>query len=382
MAALDYPLELYFHLPDPEAWVELRSEGFNPSLIRDEDITEIYEWAAEHLRDHGVPPTAAVLEDEFDIEWAEPQTAIGDLIERMRADYMRHEGRERIKKIGQQFQEDPMLVANVGLPIMRELKDMLGRKGETFRSGDFDRTWAGYEHEKEAGPGPSLGDPVLDDFFGGQRGITIYLGAPKAGKSWYIVKATISNIRQGKHAFLYPLELPAEETHRRLLHMAADVPWWKYIKHALGKAEQEALQLASEELDGMGAYSVAQPPEGERSIDDLVGKAADAGADCVFIDQLQYVEYDGKPLGDWGETGKFWAVLSRARTLSRDIPIAFAHPFNRSVRGMDEMPDAEQAKNSSATKLLRWCSASGPRRRCARVRSSRLVRSPRATTPT
>jgi len=348
VANLDYDLELLSHLPDPDAWVVLRGEGFSEKLIKDEAVLDIYQWQHEHLKKHGVPATANVLDDEFEIEFTEPQTSIGDLIDRLRVRYMEDQGREALKRIGMQYQEDKMLLPKLLIKQGRELSELLSRRGETFRSGDFDRLWDGYLLEKEAGPGPSLGDPVLDDFFGGQRGITVFLGAPKAGKSWMMVKALIENVRNGRYPFLYPLELPAEETTRRVLHMAADVPWWKYIRQALGKAEEDALREAEEELAGLGAYTIAQPPEGERSIDDLVGKAQDAGADCVLVDQLQYVEYDGKPLGDWGETGKFWAVLSRARTLSKETPIVFAHPFNRSVRGMDEMPDAEQAKNSSA----------------------------------
>lgn len=350
MANLDYPLELYYHLVDPDSWLVLRDEAFNPVLIRDEEVTEIYEWASEYLKEYKEPPTVAVLEDEWEIEWSEPQTAIGDLIERMRKDYMRFVGRESIKKIGAQYQEDPLLVASVGLPIMRELKDLMAKKGESFTTGDFERTWDGYLEEKEAGPGPSLGDPILDDFLFGQRGVTIYLGAPKSGKSWYMVKAVIENIKQGRHPYLYPLELPAQETHQRLLHMAADVPWWKYIRQSLGQQEEEAMKAAERELGALGTYTIAQPPEGERSIDELVGKAQDDGANVVFIDQLQYVEHEGKPLGEHNDTGCYWAVLGRARTLSRDIPIAFAHPFNQSIRGMDEMPDAEQAKGSSAIK--------------------------------
>ena len=351
MANLDYPLQLYYHLPDPDSWSVLIAEGFSTDLLWDDEaIAEIYNWAAEHLKEHGVPPSVAVLEDEFDIEWTEPETTIGDLIERLRKDYMVHEGRKSLEKLGTQFNEDPMLVAHVGLPMMRGLKDLLTKKGEAFSTGDFDRTWKGYLEEKEAGPGPSLGDPVLDDFFFGQRGITVFLGAPKAGKSWYVVKAVISNVRQGRHAWLYPLELPAQETHQRLLHMTADVPWWKYINQSLGQAEEEAMREAAEELDGQGVYHISQPPEGQRTIDDLVGRAQDAGADVVFIDQLQYVEHDGKPLGEHNDTGCYWAVLGRARTLSRDTPIVFAHPFNQTIRGANEMPDAEQAKGSSAIK--------------------------------
>jgi hypothetical protein len=99
-------------------------------------------------------------------------------------------------------------------------------------------------------------------------------------------------------------------------------------------------------LDEMGIYKIVQPPQGERSPDELIGKAQDAGAGSIWVDQLQYVEIGGKSLGAWNETGKYWEVLDRSRNLTDDI--CFAHQFNRSVINADKMPSIQQLKGSSA----------------------------------
>lgn len=344
--AVDPDIELLSHLPDPEAWVVLRGERFRDELIEDDAVRTIYQWADNHRREHGEIATAAVLDDEFEIEFTEPETAIGDLIDRMRKRYMKNRGRKALRDIGERFKEDPTSVPKLLLQQGKELSDILARRGEMYGTGDIDRTLQGYLDKATQGPGPSLGFKALDNYFYGQRGISIYAGPPKTWKSWFMVKATLENILQGTYPWLYPLELPAEETHMRLVCMCADIPWHKYIHNTISRDEQKLMRQVSSDLDELGAYKIVQPPQGERSIDELVGQAQDAGAGAIFVDQLQYVEVDGKSLGAWNETGKYWEVLDRARNVTDHI--CFAHQFNRSVMNADKMPSVQQLKGSSA----------------------------------
>jgi len=344
--AVDPDIELLSHLPDPESWVVLRGEGFRDALIEDPAVLAIYQWADQHYREHGQVATAAVLDEEFEIDFTEPETAIGDLIDRMRQRYMKNQGRDAVRSIGEQFKVDPSGVPKLLLQQGKELTDLLSRRGEMYGTGDIDRTLKGYLDKATKGPGPSLGFKDLDDYFYGQRGITIYAGPRKSWKSWFMVKAEIENTFQGNYPWLYALELPAEETNMRLVCMLADIPWHKYIHNTLTRDEQKFMREVAKDLDEQGAYKITQPSQGERSIDELIGKAQDAGAGAILIDQLQYVEVDGKSLGAWNETGKYWEVLDRARNLSDAV--CFAHQFNRSIINADKMPSVEQLKGSAA----------------------------------
>jgi hypothetical protein len=220
--------------------------------------------------------------------------------------------------------------------------------GEVFGPGDFDKAWQAYEKKAALGPGPSLGFPDLDEYFFGQRGITIYAGPPKAGKSWVMVQTAWANIKEGKYPWLYPLEMPAEETYWRLACLAADMPWMKYVHNRLSDSDYKKLKGTIEQLDSEGAYKIVTPPQKERSIDHLVGKAQEAGAGAILVDQMQYVEVDGKSLGAHNQTGMYWDALNRARDLTDSI--CFAHQFNmRSGAGpLDAMPTIQQLKGSQA----------------------------------
>lgn len=347
--ALDLDEELLSHLPDPESWVVIRGETVSPSLIFDEDIREIFKWQDHHIREHGKPATASVLAEEFDLEFSDPLTAIGDLLDRLRERYMRREGRERLKIIGEAYKEDPAQIPNLLIKEGRGLAQLLTKHGEVYGTGDYDRARHRYDVKVAQGPGASFGFDMLDDYFFGQRGLTFMVAPPKTYKSWWMLKGHITNVEQGRSSHLYTLELPAEESDMRLRCLLADVPWWHYLRNRITDEEWSRIKEASELIDSLGVYKLVKPPEGERGIDSLVGKARDAGADIVYIDQLQYVEGEnGRALGELNDPGQYWGVLNRARNLSDDGPICIAHQFNRSTMHADEMPLVQQAKGSSA----------------------------------
>ena len=344
--------ELLSHLPDEEAWVVLRGEGFDPDLIVEPEYKVIYKWAVEHNRNYGMPPTASAILDEFadlDYDFPEPLTAVGDLLDKMRLRYSDNRGRDIINEAIEQHQKDPTKVFKMLIQESQDAIDAATKRGEVYGTGDYDRAIKRYFERAKRGPGPSLGFPELDEHFYNQLGLTAIIGAPKSWKSWVMVKATIANIEHGFYPWLFSLELPAEEADMRLRCMLAEVPWWHYLKGCISPEERERMQDVSEMLDEAGSYRVIKPPEGQRDIESMVWQAKDAGADCVFIDQLQYVETEGRSLGSFGpETGRYFEVLCKARDLADEIPICFAHQFNRSVMNAEKMPNIQQAKNSAA----------------------------------
>jgi hypothetical protein len=152
---IDYDTEILNHLPDPDAWETLREEKFTDDLIRDPEVRSIYEWAECHLIGHGKPPTATVLRDEFpDLELREPETAIGDLIARIRDRYMKNQGRDALKEIGDTYLNDPARVPHKMREVLHEFDaNGIGRRRNKFAkptraaelvSVDIDWLWASF----------------------------------------------------------------------------------------------------------------------------------------------------------------------------------------------------------------------------------------------
>lgn len=345
---VDYDDELLSHLASAESWQDLRKEGFKREFIEDDFVQEVYDWQSRHARDYKVPATASVLSDQFDVDFSQPLTIVGDLVDRMRERYMKNNGRKSLEEIGKTFKADPLMVPDLLSREGRRLQNLLGKRGEMFGTGDSDRALYQYTLKAQKGPGSSLGFPELDSHFYGQQGLTFIIAPPKSFKSWNIIEVAVANVMKGEHVRIDSLELPAEETDMRLRCRVANIPWWHYVRRCLTREEEARIVEAEEILMEAGMYTVAKPPEGERTMDHLIGNARDAGATLVLIDQLQYVEIDGKPLGAWNDTGKYFGAVNKARDLSDEGDIYIAHQFNREARFADAMPPIEMTKGSSA----------------------------------
>lgn len=346
---IDLDEELLSHLTDPDSLNEIWGEHIDEDLIEDDFVRDVFRWQFAHLREHGKPATASVLADEFDLDFDEPLTAVGDLIERLRARYMRNNGRQHMEKLTDAYKEDPAKLVEVMPRVARELMEKVGKRGEAYGTGDYQRAMHRYDQIVLAGPGPSWGFEEVDDHFGTMKGLSFGIAPPKTYKSWiYGANVVVKNTIDGKYGWLASLELPAEESDMRVRCLAAGIPYWKYIRSALSPADRELLREVSEELDMLGMYRCVKPAPGHRSFEEMIERAGDAGAQYIVIDQLQYVETrNGKQLGGC-DPREYWQPLNAARDLSDHMPILCIHQFNRSVMNADKMPEMQQAKGAAA----------------------------------
>lgn len=348
IVALDLDWDFLNHLVLRDSWATIKAESVTSELLEDEYAIKVFNWQNKHAREHGSPATGSVLEDQFDdLALEPPLTAIGDLLIRLRERYLKNHGRDAIRAAADVYKKEPLELGPALIKAGRELATITQSRGESWGTGDTERSILEYHKGVVRGVGPSFGFPELDDFFHGQRGLTFHLGSPKSGKSWLGVKALVNNIALGNYTEMYALELPAYEAQMRARCMVADIPWWKFIKSALEPEDLEKLRETGEWLDSTGLFRVIKPPHGERDAETLVRASIDRGADLVILDQLQYLEENGRALGDRNETGAYWGAGDKLRTLSDEVPIHVIHQFNRGAMFAEEMPPVENAKGSS-----------------------------------
>jgi replicative DNA helicase len=348
---LDIDLDVVNHLAKPDSVAKLQGEQVRADVIRDPLARKVFKWQMQHVRDYGTAATGSVLENQFsEIAIEEPECAISDLIIRLRTRYLKNEGREAIENISKVAVEDPLGVAKEMAREARRLLDITVQRGDVYGTGDYPRAEMEYHKRVSRGKGPSLGYDELDDHFHGQLGMTFCIAAPKTFKSWFTINNLIANIEREFSPYLFALELPALESYWRAVCMAADVPYWKYLKNRLMPDELDRVKLASEALDDLGMqWRIDKPNQGQRSVAQIVEKATDCGADCIMIDQLQYVENrKGNSIGAMNSTADYFEVVNDLRNYSDEIPIFVVHQFNRSVMKADCMPEMQQAKGSSA----------------------------------
>lgn len=349
---LDLDYDFILHLAEPDSFQVIRDEHISEELLEDDVAQRVYQFQLNHIREHGKPASGTVLEHEFKedgVYISAPQSAVGDLIQRLRERYANNQGRQSILSITQQAVTDPAKLARSLLEEGRRLHELLTPRGSSFTADDWQRAISRYHKRVTVGRGPSLGFNDVDDYFYGQHGLTFMVGAPKSFKSWFTIKAVLENAKAGRRPYLYSLELPAEETDMRLRCMNAGIPYWKYLQNAFDKDDQQAIEESGEILHKWGAYTIDKPKAGDRGVDSLVQRARDHGADCIFIDQLQYVENrSGVAVGATNDTKDYFDVINRFRDYSDDGPVWIVHQFNRSILNSDAMPEMQQIKGSAA----------------------------------
>ncbi len=345
---IDLDEELLSHLVLPESISVFQDEEFSTSLIEDDFIKDVYKWQIAHIHEHHRPATASVLADEFDLDFSEPLTAPGDLVGRLRERYVRNNARKHMEAISKAYQEDPARVIDVLPRVAREIVDIAGPRVESYGSGDYERAIQKYNEAVVKPIGPGFGFREIDAHFHAQRGIGFLIGAPKTGKSWLGVQCVVDNVINNHKVEIASLELPAHETDMRIRCLAANVPYWKFVRMALSQEDKKKLKEASELLDETGAYKVVKPAPGHRSFEEMWNRAYDNGAELLIVDQLQYVETRGGVALGGGKPQDFWQPLNAARDMSDDMPLMVIHQFNRSVMNADKMPEMQQAKGASA----------------------------------
>lgn len=345
---LDLDSELINHTTDDDAMRELMGRGISIDLLNDPDLQDILDFQIKHYRDNSKPATVAVLDEQFEYEWSEPQTALNDLLERLRTRYVKNKGFDKIEQAAREALDNPLELPTKLIRYGQDLRELVDDRGEVYGRGDFHRVLHDYDMQVAAGRGPSFGFDEVDDHFYGMRGLNFTIGPPKSWKSWMEIRAALANILANKSVYLYSLELPAKETTMRLHCMMANIPYWKYLKNAISENDRRYLKEQAEVLDSYNSFFIEKPESGKRDVDNLILRARDAGADVIMIDQLQYVENGrGQNLGGLNDTGEYWKVCERLRDHSDHIPIHVVHQFNREVRDSDSMPDFQFIKGSA-----------------------------------
>lgn len=350
MTVLDLDLDLANHLAKEDSVLTLVKEQLSPRLIVDGAVKEIFEWQIDHYHQHNSPATQAVLEDQFKIEFDEPQTAIEDLIQRLRERLIRNDGRSGIQEVTRLAVSEPLQVGKKMLELGKELSSLTVPRGESFGPGDHGRAMKDYNTMAQQGVGPSLGWKELDQYFYGQKGVTFLVAAPKSYKSWCAINVLQAQILQGGRPYFYSLELPASDAFWRLKCMNDNIPYWKFLRGQLSNREQADLEDTAKQIDaGANDYRIEKPKQGERTVSHLVERAISNNASCIIIDQLQYLETKkGISLGAANDTGHYFEVCNDLRDYSDAIPIYVVHQFNRTVQGAEGMPDFQQIKGSAA----------------------------------
>lgn len=119
------------------------------------------------------------------------------------------------------------------------------------------------------------------------------VGYAKSGKSMMLCRAAVAARRAGYTPYFATLELSSQDMEDRLDAHQSGVPYEAIQKGRLTVEQATHLHHAQEEFSALGPLFVEKLPRGERSVQYIVNRARDVGANFLIIDQLSFLEASG-----------------------------------------------------------------------------------------
>jgi replicative DNA helicase len=140
--------------------------------------------------------------------------------------------------------------------------------------------------------GAPLGLPEIDNHIYGilPSEVAYLVGWTGTGKSWFLANAAISALKAGWTPYLVTLELSRKDIEDRIDCLASGVPYTALTRGELDKEQVDALKRAQEWLGDTGSLFVDHPPMEERTVQSIINRARQRGANYLLLDQLSFIQ--------------------------------------------------------------------------------------------
>src|ERR1035437_4043849 len=183
---VDLDKELFEHLRIPTSVNILAKEGFDTSLAFDLDVRSYADWTFRYVKDHGSPPPAAAIENEWDItDEPKPEMDVTYLLEALRNRKIRKSRIEIVEKLADEV--DPEKFSALLLDEAYKLWKITSSQRHVLSLDDSEEMIAQFIQEaRSAERGASYGFAALDHITGGAKKghLSILAARPKRYKSW------------------------------------------------------------------------------------------------------------------------------------------------------------------------------------------------------
>jgi KaiC/GvpD/RAD55 family RecA-like ATPase len=153
------------------------------------------------------------------------------------------------------------------------------------------------QESEEITYGMTFGLPPLDEHLHGVHPgeICVVAAETGVGKSWVAVRTLWQEFRRGRTAVLFTLENDLPMTFDRVICMGAKVNYERWQQGQATEAEETRVaKLMAKVEQSEHRFHVEMPGRGERTISAMARKALSLGAQTFILDQLTFVETEGR----------------------------------------------------------------------------------------
>lgn len=299
--------------------------------MNDED-REVFEFIRAHWAEHGQVPASVTVKYNF------PQYEIIRVKEPY--EYYLSEVRRR-RKYGLLFEAVALGTEALENDDVEEASSLLAEglmraqiEVSELRDTNIIETWerrlTTYREWKQFGRtlrGIPSGFPTIDD---GTRGfqdgqLITFVGAPKAGKSWMMLKMAMAAHDFAKTPLFIGFEMSNEEQEARYDALAAEVSYTRLLKGTFTPEEDEKLERAMRRRKSGDPFIFSADPEGS-TVSAVAAKIEQYDPDIVFIDGVYMMDDEGKEAHPRGTPQALTNITRALKRLAqkRKIPIVIS----------------------------------------------------------
>lgn len=352
--------KLISKLTDPDEILQCWDSGLRGEAFADRTYGMAFEFIVKYWRDNHmeVAPTREVVIYEFpaivlDVGVEETVVWLSEAIQKR---YAAKQTQEMMVESLETLHEDPRTTLNTLWRRSYKASQIVApRFDRSDMSENIEERRLRYQQRLDSEVvGLPYGLTEVDEHTRGLRPgeLAVVSAYTKTGKSFLLAYVVSELHKRGFTPIVFTLELSKEEMEDRIDAYYSGLSYERLSNSQLSIPEMQSLQRAQERLRDSGRLHVQRPPEGDRTVIEMVGRAREAKANYILIDQLSWMDSEKRYSGEKAETMKHGDIVRELRNdISNDvagkIPCMLAVQQGRSSQEGLKRPEMWKIANSS-----------------------------------
>ncbi|ACH62156.1 DnaB-like dsDNA helicase [Mycobacterium phage Myrna] len=335
--------------------------GLRETVFEDPINRVIFEWIVDYWQKASMQlaPTWVVMETEFPGQRFEHDVEESTewLVSALQRRYTLNQAQEILLSAGKTLHEDPIATLS---KLWRDAHDITERTVARTSRVDMAENIEQRRMELEArrtavAGGVPYGLPMIDEHTHGllDGELCAVAAFTKVGKSWMLCHSAIQAHLAGLKPIVFTLEMSIKEMTHRIDAFASGVGYNHISSGDMLPQDRTRLHEAQDALAARGPLLVERPERGERTVKYMVNRARQVGANVMMIDQLSFMDAEGRYQGDQALRFKHGEIMFDLKDeISREsagaLPCMLAVQLNRdSQRGDGGRGQLHNFANSS-----------------------------------
>ena len=272
--------------------------GLRESVFEDPLNRSVFQFVLDYWLENTMllPPTVEIVLHEFPgFYFVDSQESTRWLIEKLKSRLLTNMAQDMMRNAASIAGEDPVKAIRNLMNESWEASEMTSpRNTRVDLSKTIEQRRARYiqKIESETRLGVPIGLHEVDEHTGGiQPGeLAVVSALPKVGKSFTLINAAVEQRKAGLTPVVFTLEQSIPEFEDRMDAFITGIGYGKITEGRIPIDDLKKMKQRQEEFAELGPLYIERPDRGERTVQHLIVRARQLGADSVIIDQLSFME--------------------------------------------------------------------------------------------